>query len=87
MQAEVHEQKPAPSVDVVAPCGDCSVPCTPCAPENVPEPEPEKVPEVPEVPQEIEDKPRVSFAADQDPQSSIDRQETPVAPTRTSESS
>ena len=60
------------------------MPCSPCAPENVPEPVAEKVPEIP---QEPDDKPRVSFAADQDPQSHIERQETPVAPARNSESS
>ena len=87
VEADVHQAPvAAPVLDpvaVVAPCGDCTVPCAPCvSDEPVVSIEPEQKPITPP-PQVLDDKPRVSFVNDEPTQeSTIERDETPLPPPR-----
>ena len=83
VEADVHQAPvPVDPVPVVAPCGDCTKPCTPCvADEPEVSVEPEKKPLTP--PPVIDDKPRVSFVNDEPTEDSkIQRDETPLPPPR-----
>ena len=87
VEADVHQAPVAAPVlgpvAVVAPCGDCTMPCAPCVSEEpVVSIEPDQKPITPP-PQVLDDKPRVSFVNDEPTQeSTIERDETPLPPPR-----